>query len=176
LKKIIILAMHGSPPKDFPKKELMEFFGLHARMDHGHHHGHSHPHENESGHLMRRYTELDVKMKNWPRTTENDPFYVASEKMAAELSRQTGLDVDLGFNEFCAPTLVDAFEQASKKGAETIIVVTPMLTPGGEHAERDIPTAIQQASAKFPHIEFKYAWPFEISKTTAFLAEQINRF
>jgi len=32
MKTIIILAMHGSPPNDFPKSTLMEYFGLHARL------------------------------------------------------------------------------------------------------------------------------------------------
>ena len=28
----VVLAMHGAPPRDFPKKEMMELFGLHLRL------------------------------------------------------------------------------------------------------------------------------------------------
>ena len=32
---IIVLAMHGVPPSDFPRAELIELFGLQARLEHG---------------------------------------------------------------------------------------------------------------------------------------------
>ena len=39
------------------------------------------------------------------------------------------MPVIVGFNEFCAPDLATAFEQAVGQRAERVIVVTPMLTP-----------------------------------------------
>jgi hypothetical protein len=32
---IIVLAMHGVPPSDFPPAERIELFGLQARLEHG---------------------------------------------------------------------------------------------------------------------------------------------
>jgi hypothetical protein len=34
MKTVIVLAMHGAPPNDFPKPELMELFGLHTHLEH----------------------------------------------------------------------------------------------------------------------------------------------
>jgi len=55
------------------------------------------------------------------------------------------------------------------KGAEKIVVVTPMLTQGGSHAEEDIPKAIRLAEETYPDVEFIYAWPFETKNTARFL-------
>jgi hypothetical protein len=34
MKAVIVLAMHGAPPLDFPEEELGEFFNLHSRLAH----------------------------------------------------------------------------------------------------------------------------------------------
>lgn len=60
----------------------------------------------------------------------------------------------VGYNEFCAPSLEETFEEAAKQEAERVIVITNMLTQGVDHAEIDIPAAIQQARQKFPRISF----------------------
>jgi sirohydrochlorin cobaltochelatase len=168
MKTHIILAMHGSPPNDFPKNELKEFFRLHSHMDHIHVEGQN---DNEN-----RYNELDIKMRNWPRTKENDPFYAGAIDMAQHLKKVTAYELSVGFNEFCAPTLDEAVDEAIVNGAEKIIVITPMMTRGGEHSELDIPQALERSKEKYPTIEIVYAWPFDISEVAGFLASQINRF
>jgi sirohydrochlorin cobaltochelatase len=165
LKTIIVLAMHGVPPKDFPKNELTELFSLHARLEH------NQGAEQET--LARRYYELDAKMCTWNRTSQNDPFWTASLELAGYLSQATKCEVIVGFNEFCAPSLDDALDQAAAKGAEKIIVVTPMMTQGGEHSEKDIPSAIKRAQERHPKIKIIYAWPFPTSEVAQFLANQI---
>ena len=166
MKTVIFLAMHGMPPSDFPQKETLDYFMLHSRM------------ENMPGPppqvMQQQYEELDNKMRNWPRTQENDSYFYASNELAEEISSQTGYKVIVGFNEFCSPSLDDAFDTASKEGTEKIIVITPMMTRGGEHSEKDIPEAIERARKKFPNAQFSYVWPFNISKVAAFLAEQIQ--
>jgi sirohydrochlorin cobaltochelatase len=59
------------------------------------------------------------------------------------------------------------------RGAEKVIVVTPMMTRGGQHAEVDIPAAVRNAQAQHPEIPITYAWPFRISEIAGFLATQI---
>ncbi|MGD0329514.1 MAG: CbiX/SirB N-terminal domain-containing protein [Nitrososphaeria archaeon] len=113
-------------------------------------------------------------MRAWPRTAQNDPFYVGSQELAAHLSEATGCEVILGFNEFCAPSLDDALSRAVARGAEKVIVVTPMMTRGGEHAEVDIPAAVKTAQAQHPEIPITYAWPFRVSEVASFLAAQIT--
>ena len=169
MKTVIVLAMHGAPPSDFPKPELAEFMRLHAQLDHG---DRTPPYELVRG----RHEELDRRVRRWPRTEANDPFYAGSMKLAAELEQATRLKVFAGFNEFCAPSLDEAFDEGVRSGAAKVIVVTPMMTRGGEHAERDIPAAIERARRRHPAIEFVYAWPFPPADTAQFLADHARIF
>ena len=163
----IVLAMHGAPPTDFPKRELGEFFGLHMRLEHGL------LAEEEAAPLRRRCAALERTMLDWARDEANDPFFAASHQLADALRRSTGLDVIVGFNEFCAPDLGEALDQAVAQGAQRVLVVTPMMTPGGEHAEIDIPAAIEAARQRHREVDFRYAWPFETADVAAFLAKQV---
>jgi len=147
---------------------MAEFFGLHARMEAG---GHGmQPAQRE------RYRALDERMRAWPRTPANDPFHAASLELAARLSRETGLETVVGFNEFCGPSLDGAFCAAAARGTGKVIVVTPMLTRGGEHAGSDIPEAIARARDVHPGVEFVYAWPFEDAAVVRLLADQVRGF
>lgn len=166
MKSVIVLAMHGAPPKGFPRDELLELFGLHARLEHT-----AGP---ERAAMERRYADLDAKVRAWPRTAENDPFYAGSQDLAAHLSQATGCEVLVGFNEFCAPGLDEALDRAAARGVEEVIVVTPMMTRGGEHAEKEIPEAVQRAQERHPEISISYVWPFGVSAVAQFLADQIS--
>ncbi len=165
-KSIIVLAMHGEPPNDFPRDEFASFFALHARL---HYAGAA------DEDLHHRYTDLDAKMRGWPRTAENDPFYAASQEMAKQLRETTGLEVVVGFNEFCGPSVEQAIEEAVGRKAENIIVITPMMTPGGIHAEIQIPATVRQARDRYPGISIRYAWPFDLSEVAQFLARRIHQ-
>lgn len=162
----IILAMHGSPPNDYSSSDLMEFFRLHMALEHGA--------EGFPQAMHHKHDELDSKIRQWPRTAENDPFWEASHKLAEELSKVTGNDVVVGFNEFCSPSIEESLEKAVMSGADDVVVITPMMTPGGEHSENDIPQSIARAKERHPHVSFRYAWPFELATVASFLAEQIS--
>jgi len=164
----ILLAMHGSPPNDFPPNETVELFNLHARLEH-----------TSAGlqeALLERYIQLEAKMRAWPRTAENDPFYAGSLELAGHLSRNTENKVILGFNEFCAPSLDEAFDQALETRPEKVVIITPMMTRGGEHSEVDIPAAIQRARERHPETQIVYVWPFDASQVAQFLVSQIAQF
>lgn len=159
-KQVIILAMHGVPPRDFPRPELMEFFRLSFKAE-------SKPSSlspDEAAHLA----ELEKKIRFWPRNEANDPFYAGSLKISQALASLAGCEVILGFNEFCSPSVEEALELACSREPEVIIVLTAMLTPGGEHAAQEIPAAIKRVKARHPKIKIIYAWPFE--------PEEIGRF
>lgn len=167
MKIVLLLAMHGAPPRDYPKEKLVDFFGLHYRVA---------AMKGPGGAAMeKRLDELDSELRKWPRTGENDPFYASSLRLAELLKERTGRDVVLGFNEFCEPDLDDAFGEAVRKGAQRILVVTPMMTPGGEHAEEDIPAAVRRARERAPGVEIEYVWPFDQSEVAGFLASQISK-
>ena len=164
-KAVILLAMHGMPPDDFPKKDLAEWGKLHSTLNQ--------LDGEDRAKAGKRYLELDAKIRSWPRTPENDLYHKASYDLARELKSKSGREVIVGFNEFCNPTLENGFETAAKSGASQVTVVTPMMTRGGSHSERDIPQAIAAARKKYPALAVEYAWPFDGSKIAAFLADQI---
>ncbi|AKG53943.1 hypothetical protein DGWBC_1296 [Dehalogenimonas sp. WBC-2] len=166
MKTIIALVMHGAPPNDFPRAELGEFFAFYGKQKRE---GHGAP-------VNERYSYLESKIKNWPRTAKNDPFFAASEDLAAELSKETAFPVVVGYNEFCAPDVETALENAVAQGVERIIVVTPMMTRGGEHAETEIPELVNQFQKLHPSINTVYAWPFDKSEIALFLKLHISRF
>ncbi len=164
----VVLAMHGIPPKDFPRREMMELFSVHhlLRLVPGQ--------EREA--LQKQHEELEEKMLRWPRTPENDPFFFASLEIAQKMEDILGERVLVGFNEFCAPTIEEAIDEAVSHSPQKVIVLTPMMTRGGEHSEKDIPQAIERSRKKHPHVEMVYAWPFETSEVSSFLAEHIRHF
>jgi sirohydrochlorin cobaltochelatase len=164
----IVLAMHGAPPRDFPADELNEFFGLHARA------------EVAAGRLPQtvaeRYRTLEERIRRWPRSEANDPFWAGSMALAKALQHASGQPVEVGFNEFCAPDLREAFDAAVAAGARRVLVVTAMMTRGGDHAEGDIPSAIAAARQRHPGVAFDYAWPFPVEQVAEFLARQLDQF
>lgn len=179
---LIVLAMHGVPPVDFPKQELGEYYRLHAALDAAQpdsvpaheHNGHSRP--ALSATEEQRYADLDQRLRNWTRNEQNDPYYAGALSLAKSLGKKTHLPVLVGFNEFCNPDLKDVFQKSVDAGARRIVVVAPMLVSGGAHAEQDIPLAVNEARETFPQIEFIYAWPFGRSEVSGFLAAQVERF
>jgi len=165
MKTVIVLAMHGALPQDFPRAELGEFFALHARHE-----------AHDPTVPLERYTALENKLRCWPRSPENDPFYAASYALAQAIAQESGLDVVVGFNEFCAPDLPEALALAVKGGAERVVVATAMLTRGGEHAEREIALAVERGRQQYPGVEIVYAWPYESADVARFITGHIQRF
>lgn len=157
--------MHGAPPNDMPPGQVAELMGLHARLDG--------VEGAQRAALQQRYDELDAQVRAWPRSGDNDLFWAASHALGEALARVTGCEVIVGFNEFCAPRLDEALDRAAD-GAERVVVVTPMMTRGGEHAEVEIPAEVEAARARHPGVEFTYAWPFHLDDVARFLARQIE--
>jgi sirohydrochlorin cobaltochelatase len=164
----IVLAMHGAPPLDFPKEELTEFFKLHVQME-------TIP-EHVRKTLRPRYEELEKRIRTWPRTSENDPFFAGASEMARKLSAISGFEVMVGFNEFCSPTLKESIVRSGESKPEKIIVITPMMTRGGEHAQMDIPKAIEDVRSRLSDIPIVYAWPFDEDDIARFLLAQIEKY
>lgn len=104
MKTTTVLAMHGSPPRDF-KFQVALVVGLHMWL------------ERASGlihaAIERYHARLDAKVRTWPRTAENGPFHAASQELAARLSQETECEVIVGYNEFCSPSLDEALDQAA---------------------------------------------------------------
>lgn len=170
MRDILVLAMHGSPPLDFPAGELSEFFGLHMSLESG-----AVPAERRAA-MEARHSALEEKVVRWPRDGMNDKFLTATIELAEALQRASGLEVIYGFNEFCAPTLAEALDGAAASGARRAMVVTPMMTRGGGHSEHDIPESIELARGRHPGMEYIFAWPFPTDRVAVLLASQAASF
>ncbi|MFW9910250.1 MAG: CbiX/SirB N-terminal domain-containing protein [Candidatus Thorarchaeota archaeon] len=166
MKTVVVLAMHGTPPKGFPEDEISELFRLHSAIERM-------PLDADNP-MKARYQELDSKIRSFKRTPSNDPYWDASSRLAEALSKSLRWEVIVGFNEFCAPSIETALDEAASGNPDRIIVVTPMMTPGGEHSEIDIPKAIEKSKERSPNIDIIYAWPFDVSQVADFLALQIK--
>lgn len=175
----VILVGHGIPPSDYPKEKMAEWFkngGPHvADNDHGDHgdHGHHDGDHHDSGydHALRTKEIL-----YWPRTEKNDLYYMGVKKLAEQLQLKIGQNVSISFNEFCAPTLSDAVDDAVARGEKRIVVISTMMTAGGGHSEKDIPASINIKKKEYPGVEIVYAWPFDNHLVAETLATQINSF
>lgn len=183
MKTAIVLAMHGAPPLDFPKDEMAEVMSSQHYDGHGDHSDHPDHPVSEQRDTTRdqqirrqRVARLAAKMRAWPRTAENDPFYAGSYELATHLAATSNCDVVVGFNEFCDPTVPAALDQAVAQGAGKVVVITPMMTKGGEHSELDISSAVRSAKKRYPGVQIVYAWPFEVTEVAQFLSAQVQRF
>ena len=121
--------------------------------------------------------ELDAKIRRWARTAETDPYQAGLEAVAKHLQAQLGAVLfAVAYNEFCAPTLEQSVESLVAKGATHITVTTTMLTPGGSHSEAEIPEILAHLRPRYPTVELRYAWPFDLEQVAHILAQQIRRF
>lgn len=159
---VLILAAHGVPAADYPSWRV----GLLMMLE-------------TSGELIRRFSflrrwrdVLDHQMRGWPRTNQNDPYKSAVDELASRLETYMGCQVLVGYNEFCAPTIMEAIDRAVVVGARRIVVLPTMIMRGNEHTEREIYEVVVDARQRYPVIEVHYAFPFDLERVVAFLAEQ----
>lgn len=161
----IVLVGHGGIPKDYPSELVTKLKRLEAQR------------RAAGTPMSTEEYELDNKIRRWPRTAATDPYRVGLEAVAAALRPQlNGALFALAYNEFCAPTLEESVEELIKQGATHVTVTTTMFTPGGAHAEVEIPEILHRMRPRHPGIELLYAWPFDLQLVAKALAEQVRRF
>lgn len=165
---IVVLAAHGAPPSDFPEAEMGEFFSFDP------HTAGASGEDAQTAALEARHRQLDTKMRTWPRNQTNDPFHAGTMELAALLQSQSRRPVIVGFNEYCWPSVEQALDSAILLGADSVLVVTPMMTRGGGHSETDIPASIGMVKMDHPEVAIRYIWPFDQAAVAAFLAAQIE--
>ncbi len=161
----VILVGHGGIPKDCPPELVTRLKRLEGQR--------------RAAKMLPTVEEheLDQKIRRWPRTAETDPYRSGLEAVGAVLRPHLNGDLfALAYNEFCAPTLEESVEELVSQGATSITVLTTMFTPGGSHSEIEIPEILDHLKPKYPGVELRYAWPFDLPLIAKMLAEQLRRF
>ncbi|MBX3328205.1 MAG: CbiX/SirB N-terminal domain-containing protein [Nitrospira sp.] len=163
--KGVVLVGHGGIPKDCPPDLVTKLKRLEAQR-------------RAAKQLPSpEERELDQKIRRWPRTKETDPYQSGLEAVGAVLRPYlNGVLFAMAYNEFCAPTLEEAVESLAKQGATSITVLTTMFTPGGSHSEVEIPEILEHLRPKYPDVELRYAWPFDLQLIAKTLTEQLRRW
>jgi sirohydrochlorin cobaltochelatase len=147
--------------------------GLTWRRDSAHHHAGS----GETGvGLRRRAAQLDATIRRWPRHAGNDPYKTGLERVAEALRPLLpAAQLAVAYNEFCQPTIAEAIDHVIQGGARRVVVLPSMLTPGGVHAEEEIPRALEEIRRAHPGIRIDYVWPFDLGELATLLASHITR-
>ncbi|UCE97255.1 MAG: CbiX/SirB N-terminal domain-containing protein [Dehalococcoidia bacterium] len=168
MKIIAVLVMQGIPPRDFPQYEVAELFTLSTRLKY------TYGVEREA--LEKRHTELDKKIRNWPRTEHNDPLIASSHQLSTLLKQTTNYEVIVAYNEYCSPSVDEALDLAVRSGADKIVVIPMSMVSVGGQLEVDIAKAIEHAQSWRIGIPITCAWPFDISEVIQLIKKHINRF
>jgi len=164
-RRAFVLVGHGGVPRDYPRERLMQLRGLEARR------------RATGAPPSPEEVALETELRQWPRTPDNDPYKAGLESLAAQLRpRLEPARLVLAYNEFCAPTVAEAVRELAAEGVTDIVAVPSMLTPGGVHAERDIPEIINALRAEFPHLSLRYAWPVAGDHLASFLVDHLRQF
>jgi len=165
LRRAVVLVGHGGVPRDYPRERLMQLRGLEARR------------RATGAPPSPEEVALETELRHWPRTPANDPYQAGLKSLAAHLRPQLEpARLVLAYNEFCAPTVAEAVRALAAEGVTDIVAVPSMLTPGGVHAEIEIPEIIDELRVEFPHLSVRYAWPFAGEHLAAFFVDHLRQF
>ena len=164
-RRAVVLVGHGGVPRDYPRERLTQLRGLEGRR------------RATGAPPSAEELALETELRNWPRTAASDPYQSGLEGLAVHLrARLAPARLVLAYNEFCAPSLADAVRALAAEGMTDIVVVPSMLTPGGVHAEIEIPEIIQQLRSEHPGLSVRYAWPFTGEHLAGFFVEHLHAF
>jgi sirohydrochlorin ferrochelatase len=133
----IVLVQHGDFPSDFHVKEpkLYEFV---------------------EG-ILEKLSEdaRQIDRSKWP-----DPFVEDTEKLASALRARGVHDLEIGYLDFCRPTIEESVVQLEARGIKKIIFVNcPGILMRSSHSLVDVPKALGAVAAKHSGIKMVYARP-----------------
>ncbi len=163
--RAVILVGHGGLPKDCPREIIQQFKQLERER------------KTSGKPVTAQERDLEKRIREWPRTAENDPYKAGLEQLAERLEPLLeGADLVLAYNEFCAPTVEDAVADLAMRKVSHITVVPTMLTPGGSHSEIEIPEILDDLRVRHPSLEIRYAWPTDLDLMARMLANHLKKF
>jgi len=162
-RRAVILVGHGGVPKDCPRELVTRLKQLEALR------------RAAGGPPSPEEEAVDRQIRTWPRTDKNDPYRLGLVSLAGRLAPLLGaVPLRVAYNEFCVPSLEEAADQLVAEGFDTVAVVTTMMTPGGSHAELDIPETLSRLSRRHPTVRFDYHFPFDMERVAELFAAQIR--
>lgn len=163
-KRGVILVGHGGIPTDCPRELVMRLKRLEGQR------------REAGGCPSSEEIDLDRRIRHWHRTSQTDPYQAGLQRLASVLKPLlNGALFAVAYNEYCAPTLMEAVRDLVDQGATDITVITTMVTPGGSHAEVEIPEILGQLRTLHPQVALRYAWPFDLDLVAGMLAKQIDQ-
>lgn len=163
MERLVLLVGHGGVPTDCPPALVADFKRLEAAVK-------------RDPAQKAAFDLADRKVRDWPRTPKTDPYKAGLEAVGTALRNALpGREVRLAYNEFCAPSLEDALEQAACDGAKDITVITTMYTRGGIHSEVEMPEILDAFRKAHPGVIVRYCWPFDLAEIGGFLAREVTR-
>lgn len=161
----VVLIGHGAPAIDCPRQLVGELMSLEWRQRN----------VDDGARFESRIAELDATIRNWPRRADNDPYKAGLEQVAEALRPMLpAARLSVAYNEFCRPSIAEAIADVVRWGATRVFLIPSMLTPGGLHAERDIPEALEAARRAHPDVAIRYLWPFDTTQVAALLAAHLR--
>ncbi len=95
-------------------------------------------------------TALLVMVHGSPRPVANEEMFRVVEEVK---KRGVFPLMEVGFMECNAPTISDAIDSCIAQGAEEVMAV-PYFLHTGTHVADDLPTLLEEAQARHPHIRF----------------------
>ena len=161
MKSCVILVGNGGVPSDCPTELVSEFKRLEAASKRA---------------PTPEFLDVDRKLRDWPRTPRTDPYQAGLQAIAHALRRHLPQERVLeAYNEFCAPSLVDALRACASAGAKRIRVISTMFTRGGGHSEKEIPHILESFQKENPSVQVRYAWTFDLDAVAGLLAGELER-
>ncbi len=159
-----LLVGHGATARDTPRDIVSELKQLELERE-----------RRGETRMSDREVELDHTIRNWPRTPMSDPYKHGLESIAVRLAERIApRKLVVAYHEFCAPSVDQAIAELIADGIRTITIVTTMFTPGGSHAEIDIPELVRKARERHASATIRYAWPFDPDGIANFLAQHLE--
>ena len=86
-----------------------------------------------------------------PRPVANKSMFQVVEEVKA---RGVFYQVEVGFMECNEPTITEAADACVASGADKVIAV-PYFLHTGTHVADDLPTLLDEAAARHPHVQFQ---------------------
>jgi len=150
----IVIMYHGDVPLDYRDREKETYDGVQMMMG-----------------------MASEKIRAISRDSMYDPHCEMTKEIAKTMKEKGGYELlEVGFMNFCLPTVEEALEKLKDQGAEYIIALTNFNLQGESgHSLIDAPEIVAELQKKHPDLEFEYIRPgFDDEEVADIMIEKIT--